>query len=176
MMPVTQEELDLAAIAFRDFCEGDLPESHPFQHAWDRWQSHHGEIESEMPLCSFIEAAILYGIQHEQIRAANAKHDAKFDEAKALLDRMHSGTNWVIRQPDCPENWVELFMAVRVGSLGKVGYCAGKTTEGDWTTYKTGVFTPEFFESCPWQQLPIDLSKSDAAAISFAVMEGDRPS
>jgi hypothetical protein len=50
------------------------------QHAWDRWQSHHGDIEDGMPLRSFIEAAILYGIQHERIRAANAEHDAKLFE------------------------------------------------------------------------------------------------
>lgn len=118
MTPVTQEELDLAAIAFRDFCEGDLPETHPFQHAWDRWQSHHGEIEYGMPLCSFIQAAILYGTQHERIRSANAEHDAKLpkpsrdvelEKAQALLDRMVVGTAWRTKEGMSPDELAQSF-------------------------------------------------------------------
>lgn len=71
MIPIPQNIQDAADEAFRSFCEGELPESHPFQNAWDRHESHHGEIEDGMPLCSFIQAAILYGVQWQQTSSIN---------------------------------------------------------------------------------------------------------
>lgn len=120
MMPIPQNIQDAADEAFRSFCEGGLPESHPFQHAWDRHESHHGDIEDGMPLYSFIQSAILYGAQWQQMSAANRLHDSmRHGVPQKYLDRCdcHHWTAAIKdhvfqHKPSCPNFNLEYELAI----------------------------------------------------------------
>lgn len=119
MMPIAKLELETAEHAFRDFCESRLPENHPFQHAWDRHESHHGEIEDGMPLYSLIQAAILYGIQCEKMASANRFHAARITVPQTYLDKCDCH-DWAAsirdhacqHKPGCPNFVMEYELAI----------------------------------------------------------------
>lgn len=118
-MPVPESVTLAAQVAFQEFRESRLPDDHPFQRAWDRWESHHGEIEDGMPLYSFIQSAILYGIQSEKINSSNRFHIAD-DEIPASYLTECECHNWASmarhhvyqHKPFCPHFVMEYELAL----------------------------------------------------------------
>ena len=127
MMPINKAELLSAQNAFRSFCEDGLQDDHPFQKAWDRHTSHHGEIEDGMPLCSMIEAAILYGIQWANIERDNEFHDSSNNEVPGSYLAKCECHEWTAairhhvyqHKPACPNFVIEYELALMPLPLAK---------------------------------------------------------
>lgn len=119
MMPVPESVTLAAQIAFRTFCEDGLQDSHPFQEAWDEYESMNGSISIDDEICSLIEAAILYGIQSEKINSSNKFHDADNEIPANYLTECECH-NWASmarhhvyqHKPTCPHFVMEYELAL----------------------------------------------------------------
>jgi hypothetical protein len=118
MMPIPVSVALAAQIAFKEFCQNQIPNDHPFQKAWENY-SLHSEDADDDAVIPLVKAAVLYGIQSEKINSSNKFHDADNEIPASYLTECECH-NWASmarhhvyqHKPTCPHFVMEYELAL----------------------------------------------------------------